>query len=163
MFDLADSATVFRDGKWVADFERSKFNRAVQAHRQTGSIFKAIVYSAAVESLGWSPDTLVKMDLLVNGDFISVASEAGRRGLPNEALDLAHRLHALATFLKAEGRGLSTEARLAVEGAIEEVDSGFGRLAVVRHAVCLDGVRVGWQLPSMKPGTHQPRWPGASA
>ena len=37
------------------DFERSKFNRAVQAHRQTGSIFKAIVYSAAVESLGWTP------------------------------------------------------------------------------------------------------------
>ena len=41
------------------DFERSRFNRAVQAHRQTGSIFKAIVYSAAVESLGWGPDTLI--------------------------------------------------------------------------------------------------------
>ena len=41
------------------DFERSKFNRAVQAHRQTGSIFKAIVYSAAVESLGWGPQTLI--------------------------------------------------------------------------------------------------------
>jgi penicillin-binding protein 1A len=41
------------------DFERSKFNRAVQAHRQTGSIFKAIVYSAAVESLGWTPQTLI--------------------------------------------------------------------------------------------------------
>lgn len=41
------------------DFERSKFNRAVQAHRQTGSIFKAIVYSAAVESLGWGPETMI--------------------------------------------------------------------------------------------------------
>lgn len=41
------------------DFERSKFNRAVQAHRQTGSIFKAIVYSAAIESLGWRPQTLI--------------------------------------------------------------------------------------------------------
>lgn len=41
------------------DFERSKFNRAVQAHRQTGSIFKAIVYSAAIESLGWGPQTLI--------------------------------------------------------------------------------------------------------
>jgi len=41
------------------EFERSKFNRAVQAHRQTGSIFKAILYSAAVESLGWTPDTLI--------------------------------------------------------------------------------------------------------
>jgi penicillin-binding protein 1A len=41
------------------DFERSKFNRSVQAHRQTGSIFKAIVYSGAVESLGWGPETLI--------------------------------------------------------------------------------------------------------
>jgi penicillin-binding protein 1A len=41
------------------DFEKSKFNRAVQAHRQTGSIFKAIVYSAAVETLGWGPATQI--------------------------------------------------------------------------------------------------------
>lgn len=41
------------------DFERSKFNRATQARRQTGSIFKPIVYAAAVESLGWDAETTV--------------------------------------------------------------------------------------------------------
>jgi len=41
------------------DFERSKFNRATQAMRQVGSAFKPIVYSSAIESLGWTPATVI--------------------------------------------------------------------------------------------------------
>ncbi len=41
------------------DFERSKFNRATQAMRQVGSAFKPIVYSAAVETLGYTPATVI--------------------------------------------------------------------------------------------------------
>jgi len=41
------------------DFERSKFNRATQALRQVGSAFKPIVYTAAIETLGWTPATLI--------------------------------------------------------------------------------------------------------
>jgi penicillin-binding protein 1A len=41
------------------DFERSKFNRATQAMRQVGSAFKPIVYSAAVEKLGWTAATII--------------------------------------------------------------------------------------------------------
>jgi penicillin-binding protein 1A len=41
------------------DFERSKFNRATQAMRQVGSAFKPIVYSAAIEKLGWTAATIV--------------------------------------------------------------------------------------------------------
>ncbi|MDX5333856.1 MAG: penicillin-binding protein 1A [Gammaproteobacteria bacterium] len=40
------------------DFERSKFNRAVQAERQPGSVFKPFIYSAALEK-GFTPATLV--------------------------------------------------------------------------------------------------------
>ena len=40
------------------DWERSKFNRAVQAKRQTGSIFKPFVYTAAILA-GMSPDDTV--------------------------------------------------------------------------------------------------------
>lgn len=39
------------------DFERSKFNRAVQSQRQPGSAFKPIVYSASFEK-GWTPASI---------------------------------------------------------------------------------------------------------
>ena len=41
------------------DFEKSKFNRATQAMRQVGSAFKPIVYSAAVEKMGWTAATTI--------------------------------------------------------------------------------------------------------
>ncbi|HEX3127980.1 MAG TPA: PBP1A family penicillin-binding protein [Thermoanaerobaculia bacterium] len=44
-------------GGW--DFDRNKFNRITQAHRQVGSAFKPMVYGAALEA-GWTPaDTLL--------------------------------------------------------------------------------------------------------
>ncbi|MBI3939632.1 MAG: PBP1A family penicillin-binding protein [Acidobacteria bacterium] len=46
------------------DFGQSKFNRATQALRQTGSIFKPIVYTAALEA-GFRPDDIV-LDTRVN-------------------------------------------------------------------------------------------------
>ena len=41
------------------DFERSSFNRAVQAVRQPGSAFKPMVYAAALEWADYSPHTLI--------------------------------------------------------------------------------------------------------
>ncbi|HXI25949.1 MAG TPA: transglycosylase domain-containing protein, partial [Pyrinomonadaceae bacterium] len=40
------------------DFQRNKFNNAVQAYRQTGSAFKPFIYTAAIE-WGMTPDTIV--------------------------------------------------------------------------------------------------------
>lgn len=41
------------------DYDESKFNRATQAMRQTGSSFKPYVYTTAVEELGISPDDTI--------------------------------------------------------------------------------------------------------
>ena len=41
------------------DFERSKFNRATQAYRQVGSAFKPIIYTAAIEQVGFTPTTIL--------------------------------------------------------------------------------------------------------
>jgi penicillin-binding protein 1A len=41
------------------DFEASEFNRAFQACRQPGSAFKPVVYSCAVEKLGFTPATVL--------------------------------------------------------------------------------------------------------
>jgi penicillin-binding protein 1A len=41
------------------DFDESKFNRATQALRQTGSSFKPYVYAAAVEQGAMPDDTIV--------------------------------------------------------------------------------------------------------
>ena len=40
------------------DFDDSRFNRAVQAHRQPGSAFKPFVYAAALEA-GYTPSTII--------------------------------------------------------------------------------------------------------
>jgi penicillin-binding protein 1A len=40
------------------DYRHSKFNRAVQAHRQPGSIFKPFVYTAAIDN-GIPPSTII--------------------------------------------------------------------------------------------------------
>jgi len=47
------------------DFEESKFNRATQALRQTGSVFKPFVYAAAVDHNGLRPDDTI-VDAPVN-------------------------------------------------------------------------------------------------
>ena len=54
--DPKDGAIVALTGGY--DFHASKFNRAVQAKRQPGSGFKAIIYSAALEA-GFTPASII--------------------------------------------------------------------------------------------------------
>ena len=63
---LAEAAVVILDnhtgqvkamiGGW--DFQRSKFNRAIQAYRQLGSTFKPLVYTAAIDR-GYTPASII--------------------------------------------------------------------------------------------------------
>jgi crotonobetainyl-CoA:carnitine CoA-transferase CaiB-like acyl-CoA transferase len=47
-----------------------------------------------------------------------------------------------------------------VRDLLEEADSGFGRLAFVRHAAKLSETPPRWSRPSVPLGTHPPAWPG---
>jgi penicillin-binding protein 1A len=58
-------------------FDRSEFNRAIQACRQPGSAFKPIVYSAAIALNGWNASTTILDAPLVADD-----PSAGRRWKP---------------------------------------------------------------------------------
>jgi crotonobetainyl-CoA:carnitine CoA-transferase CaiB-like acyl-CoA transferase len=42
---------------------------------------------------------------------------------------------------------------------LEDADSGFGRLSVVRHAAQLSSTPARWLRPSMPLGSHPPKWP----
>ncbi len=63
---IAEAAAVILDnhtgqvkamvGGW--DFQRSKFNRAIQAYRQLGSTFKPLVYTAAIDR-GYTPASII--------------------------------------------------------------------------------------------------------
>ncbi len=55
-FDLETSEVLAMVGG--ADFEKSEYNRALQAARQTGSAFKAIIYAAALDK-GFTPASVI--------------------------------------------------------------------------------------------------------
>jgi len=50
-------------------FEQSKYNRAVQAKRQTGSVFKPFVYSAALDKKYTASSIINDAPLLLNNDY----------------------------------------------------------------------------------------------
>ena len=56
-----------------------------------------------------------------------------------------------------------SQPRPSFDGAMEESDSGFGRLVAVRHAARFSHTPAGWPRPSMPPGSHPPAWPAATA
>jgi crotonobetainyl-CoA:carnitine CoA-transferase CaiB-like acyl-CoA transferase len=64
-------------------------------------------------------------------------------------------------WLRSLGRvaGGTQAQRPPLEPYLEEVDSGFGRLRVLRHAAQFSATPARWSRPAMPPGTHPPAWP----
>jgi penicillin-binding protein 1A len=58
------------------NFEKSEFNRATQSERQTGSVFKALLYAASV-SKGYEPETVI------DGSPVSIPDGPGRFWTPH--------------------------------------------------------------------------------
>ncbi len=94
------------------DWERSKFNRAVQAKRQTGSIFKPFVYTAAILA-GMSPDDTV-LD-----EPITIVSDIGVEYSP---LNYDEKFRGPITLRKAIAESINVPAvRLALQVGIPAV------------------------------------------
>ena len=101
------------------DFEKSKFNRAVQAYRQPGSSFKPIVYAAAMENgyrpvdhvidaplkfpNGWSPKN---SDLKFSGEITLL--DALSRSVNTIAVRLAQIVGVSAVREQAKMMGITT-------------------------------------------------------
>ena len=56
------------------------------------------------------------------------------------------------------GMAIPLPSPASLDGLLEEVDSGFGRLTVVRHAARLAATPAVWSRPSMPLGSHPPTW-----
>ncbi|HET9372862.1 MAG TPA: transglycosylase domain-containing protein, partial [Vicinamibacterales bacterium] len=75
-----------------ADFERSKFNRATQALRQVGSLFKPFVYTAAID-LGYTAQSII--------DDSPASFPAGPNQPPYEPKNYDHEFHGPITLRQA--------------------------------------------------------------
>lgn len=94
------------------DFEKSKFNRAMQAKRQTGSSFKPFVYTTALLN-GYSPD-----DTILDKPF-TIVTETGEEYSPK---NYDHKYKGLITLRQALAESRNVPAvRLGVMVGIENV------------------------------------------
>ena len=73
-------------------------------------------------------------------------------------VSLARTAHWLRSQPRVENRlQVPTPAR---DAYLETMASGWGELVALRHAGVLARTPAGWDRPSVRPGTHAPRWPG---
>ena len=107
------------------DFERSKFNRALQAKRQPGSAFKPFVYAAAFDS-GLTPSTIIEdspvsYPLLVDGkriDWSPANYDRKFRGPTTLRYGLEHSINVIAVKL-IERVGVDPVIKLAQDMGID--------------------------------------------
>lgn len=95
------------------DFRKSQFNRATQARRQTGSVFKPIVYLTALEN-GYSPT-----DLILDAPFVLDQGPGQPKWKP---VNYSKRFYGLMTLRQGleKSRNLMT-VRLANDVGMEKV------------------------------------------
>ncbi|MCC7008397.1 MAG: PBP1A family penicillin-binding protein [Acidobacteria bacterium] len=96
------------------DFERTQFNRATQALRQVGSLFKPFVYATAIDR-GYTPISLI--------DDSPASFDAGPGQPPYQPQNYDHEYHGMVTLRAAleESRNIPTIRLMAALGPREVV------------------------------------------
>ncbi len=106
-------------------FEKSQFNRATQAYRQTGSAFKPFVYLAALE-MGYSPN-----DLILDAPFVL---DQGA-GMPKwKPVNYSKKFYGLMTLRQGveQSKNLMT-VRLAQDIGMDKVAEMAKRVGINEH------------------------------
>jgi len=60
---------------------------------------------------------------------------------------------------RIDGLGCPDPGFDAVQDRLEQSDSGFGRLTIVRHTAAMSETTPRWARPSVPLGTHAAEWP----
>lgn len=106
-------------------FEKSQFNRATQAYRQTGSSFKPFVYLTALE-LGYSPN-----DLILDAPFVLDQGAGQPKWKP---VNYSKKFHGLMTLRQGveQSKNLMT-VRLAQDIGMDKVAEMTKRVGINDH------------------------------
>ena len=94
--------------------------------------------------------------LLAFGAQAALLRQADEGGSWHVQVSLAR----VGSWLRSLGRvGGMAVKRPSLAPYVEEVESGFGRLQVLRHAAQFSVTPARFRRPSMPPGSHEARWP----
>jgi crotonobetainyl-CoA:carnitine CoA-transferase CaiB-like acyl-CoA transferase len=97
--------------------------------------------------------------LLAFGAQAALLRQAEQGGSWHVQVSLAgvgHWLRSLGRIDVKNGKAVQAPSR---DPYVEELDSGFGRLQVLRHAAQFSVTPAGFRRPAMPPGSHEARWP----
>ncbi len=83
------------------------------------------------------------------------AEEGGSWHVQVSLAGVGHWLRSLGRVDMKHGMAVPAPTR---DAYVEEVDSGFGRLQVLRHAAQFSATPAYFRRPAMPPGSHAPRW-----
>lgn len=119
-----------RDGAILAlvggrDYEASQFNRATQARRQAGSLFKLFVYLTALQH-GYTPQSVLVDKPVQIGDWEPQNYSGGFRGAVTLRTALAHSINSIAVQLGEEvgiPAVIDTTKRMGVQSTLPAVPS----------------------------------------
>jgi membrane peptidoglycan carboxypeptidase len=149
------------------DYAQSQFNRAVQAHRQPGSLFKLFVYLAAFNA-GYTPDSVVVDQPVSIGDWEPKNFEDGYRGPVTLRTAFAQSINTVSVQLTqavgvqrvidmAKSLGIQTELPAVPSLALGSADVTLYDMTAAMDAVAIDTKSVQpYTIRSIRAGTRAP-------
>src|SRR5262245_9017101 len=98
--------------------------------------------------------------LMAFAAMTALARRAGTGGSWHARVSLAQTGRWISGLGRIDGLACPDPGLDDVRDRLEEIDSGFGRLTVVRHSAEMSATPPRWTRPSVPLGTHAAAWPG---